>query len=145
MARRSCKRPSGSRCRETASLLADKIEKRACQSGVYAWTEAAARQLAEAGCTANEIASFTGHATLQQVSRYTKATEQRKLAQAANAAPVGSESEAKFPNQLERFGNPREKTRCFKGSGGGLVEPRGIEPMASAVRLHTRLRGRGAG
>jgi len=39
--------------------------------------------LAEAGCTANEIASITGHATLQEVSRYTKAAEQRKLAQAA--------------------------------------------------------------
>lgn len=45
--------------------------------------KAAARRLAEAGCTANEIAAITGHATLQEVSRYTKATEQRKLAQSA--------------------------------------------------------------
>jgi integrase len=45
--------------------------------------KAAARRLAEAGCTANEIASITGHATLQEVSRYTKAAEQRKLAEAA--------------------------------------------------------------
>jgi integrase len=45
--------------------------------------KAAARRLAEAGCTANEIASITGHATLQEVSRYTKAAEQQKLAQAA--------------------------------------------------------------
>ncbi|MGE5513328.1 MAG: tyrosine-type recombinase/integrase, partial [Bacteroidota bacterium] len=45
--------------------------------------KAAARRLAEAGCTANEIASITGHATLQKVSRYTKAAEQRKLAVAA--------------------------------------------------------------
>lgn len=45
--------------------------------------KAAARRLAEAGCTANEIAAITGHATLQEVSRYTKAAEQRKLAQAA--------------------------------------------------------------
>ncbi len=45
--------------------------------------KAAARRLAEAGCTANEIAAITGHATLQEVSRYTKAAEQRKLAQSA--------------------------------------------------------------
>jgi integrase len=45
--------------------------------------KATARRLAEAGCTANEIASITGHATLQEVSRYTKAAEQRTLAQSA--------------------------------------------------------------
>ena len=43
----------------------------------------AARRLAEAGCSANEIAAITGHATLQEVSRYTKAAEQKKLAQSA--------------------------------------------------------------
>ena len=45
--------------------------------------KAAARRLAEAGCTANEIAAITGHATLQEVSRYTKAAEQKKLAESA--------------------------------------------------------------
>ncbi len=45
--------------------------------------KAAARRLAEGGCSANEIASITGHATLQEVSRYTKAADQRKLAKAA--------------------------------------------------------------
>ena len=45
--------------------------------------KAAARRPAEAGCAANEIAAITGHATLQGVSRYTKAAEQSKLAVAA--------------------------------------------------------------
>jgi len=45
--------------------------------------KAAARRLAEAGCSANEIASITGHATLEEVSRYTKAAEQKKLAVSA--------------------------------------------------------------
>src|SRR5580765_1964871 len=45
--------------------------------------KAAARRLAEAGCSANEIQSITGHATLQEVTRYTKAAEQKKLAVAA--------------------------------------------------------------
>jgi integrase len=45
--------------------------------------KAAARLLAEAGCSANEIAAITGHESLEEVARYTKAAEQRRLAQAA--------------------------------------------------------------
>ena len=45
--------------------------------------KAAARRLAEAGCTAHEIASITGHASLREVQRYTKAADQRRLAVAA--------------------------------------------------------------
>ncbi|WP_442859439.1 tyrosine-type recombinase/integrase [Bosea sp. Tri-49] len=33
--------------------------------------KAAARRLAEAGCTAHEIASITGHKSLNEVQRYT--------------------------------------------------------------------------
>ena len=47
--------------------------------------KAAARRLAEAGCTQHEIAAITGHASMQEVARYTKAVEQRKLAAAAMA------------------------------------------------------------
>ncbi len=36
--------------------------------------KAAARRLAEAGCSANEIAAITGHATLEEVARYTRAS-----------------------------------------------------------------------
>jgi enterobacteria phage integrase len=45
--------------------------------------KAAARRLAEAGCSANEIAAVTGHVTLEEVARYTKAAEQKRLAQSA--------------------------------------------------------------
>ena len=45
--------------------------------------KAAARRLAEAGCTAHEIASITGHASLREVQRYTKAADQSRLAVAA--------------------------------------------------------------
>ncbi len=41
--------------------------------------KAAARRLAEAGCSANEIAAITGHASLEEVARYTKAAEQKRL------------------------------------------------------------------
>lgn len=45
--------------------------------------KAAARRLAECGCSANEIAAVTGHKTLSEVERYTRAAEQEKLASAA--------------------------------------------------------------
>lgn len=45
--------------------------------------KAAARRLAEAGCTPHEIASITGHLTLSEVQRYTRAADQRRLASAA--------------------------------------------------------------
>jgi integrase len=45
--------------------------------------KAAARRLAEAGCTAHEIAAITGHASLREIVRYTKAADQTRLAEAA--------------------------------------------------------------
>jgi integrase len=45
--------------------------------------KAAARRLADAGCSTHEIASITGHATLAEVSRYTKAADQQRLARSA--------------------------------------------------------------
>ena len=45
--------------------------------------KAAARRLAEVGCSANEIASITGHATLAAVERYTKAASQILMARTA--------------------------------------------------------------
>lgn len=45
--------------------------------------KAAARRLAEAGCTPHQIAAITGHQTLAEVERYTKAANQRHLAAAA--------------------------------------------------------------
>jgi integrase len=77
--------------------------------------KAAARRLAEAGCSANEIASITGHATLAEVSRYTKAAEQTKLARAAMARLRTSTKEGEFPNLPEGFGKHAEKINSIKG------------------------------
>jgi integrase len=51
--------------------------------GPHGLRKAAARRLAEAGCTPHEIAAITGHATLAEVERYTRAADQRRLAEAA--------------------------------------------------------------
>lgn len=67
------------------NYMADKIEEAGLPEHcvTHGLRKAAARRLAEAGCTTNEIASITGHATLQEVERYTKAAEQKRLAQSA--------------------------------------------------------------
>jgi len=54
--------------------------------------KAACRRLAEAGCSANVIASISGHRTLTEVSRYTRAADQERLARAGVAAITGTES-----------------------------------------------------
>ena len=47
---------------------------------VHGLRKAACRRLAEAGCSASIIASISGHSTLREVSRYTAAAEQVRLA-----------------------------------------------------------------
>lgn len=47
--------------------------------------KAAARRLAEIGCSANQIASITGHASLKEVERYTKAADRKRMAREAMA------------------------------------------------------------
>ena len=52
---------------------------------VHGLRKAAARRLAEAGCSAHEIAAITGHRTLKEVERYTRSAEQARLARQAMA------------------------------------------------------------
>jgi site-specific recombinase XerD len=64
--------------------------RKACDAGLrhccaHGLRKAAARRLAEAGCTEHEIAAITGHASLREVQRYTKAANQKKLAKSAMA------------------------------------------------------------
>jgi integrase len=47
--------------------------------------KSAAKDLAEAGCSAHEIQAITGHGTLKEVERYTRAAEQSRLAKSALA------------------------------------------------------------
>ena len=51
--------------------------------GIHGLRKLAAVRLAEAGCSVHEIAAITGHATLKEISRYTEAVDQEKLARSA--------------------------------------------------------------
>jgi integrase len=53
--------------------------------------KSACRRLAEAGCSANEIMAISGHATLKELVRYTKAADQARLARAAMARTAVAE------------------------------------------------------
>jgi integrase len=61
--------------------------------------KAACRRLAEAGCSANEIAAISGHASLDEVARYTKAADQARLARNAMTRTVPrTKDESKVSN-----------------------------------------------
>ena len=54
--------------------------------------KAACRRLAESGCSANVIAAISGHRTLTEVSRYTRAADQERLARVGVTAITGTET-----------------------------------------------------
>jgi integrase len=63
------------------AAIAAAIDDDACV--LHGLRKAATRRLAEAGCTAHEIMSITGHATLAMVQKYAKDANQTRLARAA--------------------------------------------------------------
>jgi integrase len=50
--------------------------------------KAAARRLAEAGCSVHEIQSITGHKTLSEIERYCRDAEKKRLAESASGKVV---------------------------------------------------------
>jgi integrase len=82
----------------------DKADLHHCSA--HGLRKAAARRLAEAGCTAHEIAAITGHASLREIVRYTKAADQRKL---AAAAMEKAETRTSSVKPDIRFDKKREK------------------------------------
>ena len=77
------------------------------QCSAHGLRKLAATRLAEAGCSEREIMAITGHRSLSEVSRYTKAAEQSRLAeQAMNRMLRGAEGEQK----LSSMGTLLDKT-----------------------------------
>ena len=72
----------------TSAGIGNWFRKRCDEAGLHHCSmhglrKAAARRLAEAGCTDRQIMSITGHKTAQEVGRYTRSAEQMKLAEQA--------------------------------------------------------------
>jgi len=86
--------------------------------------KAAARRLAEAGCSAHEIMAVTGHKTLSEVERYTRAAEQERLNAAAMAKQLENKKVANSPGQIGKHIEAKEKK-------SRMALPRGLEPLFS--------------
>jgi integrase len=74
--------------------------------------KAAARRLAEAGCTEHEIAAITGHASLREVRRYTKAADQKRL---AASAMEKAKARTAICKPIARFAKNRKTALEIKG------------------------------
>jgi integrase len=70
--------------------------------------KAACTRLADAGCTAHEIAAISGHRTLKEVERYTKGADQARLARAAMER-IGNESVKSEPGEVSKPLNEHTK------------------------------------
>jgi integrase len=79
------------------------------QCSAHGLRKAAATRLANAGCSADQIKAITGHKSLSEVARYTKAADQARLArQAMNI--LRTDQQQTLSNQQTRLDKKREKT-----------------------------------
>lgn len=67
--------------------------------------KSAATRLADAGCTEAQIMAVTGHATTKEIQRYTRARDQRGLADDAMARIGGTQREQKMANPPDKLAN----------------------------------------
>jgi integrase len=90
--------------------------------------KAAARRLAEAGCSTSEIMAITGHKTLAEVERYTRAAEQERLARQAIKKQSENES-GKL--RLDKVANTTDELIKINSLINKVALPRGLEPLFS--------------
>jgi integrase len=99
------------------------------QCAAHGLRKAACRRLAEAGCSANVIASISGHRTLTEVSRYTKAADQERMARGRH----GSHNPNENWQRRWRRCQIGQKHMIFQGYRMTVAGATGLEPAASAV------------
>jgi integrase len=85
--------------------------------------KAAARRLAEAGCSASEIMAITGHKTLAEVERYTRAAEQERLAR--RAIQRQSQNRSGKP-ALDKVANSTDELSKINSLLSKVALPRGL-------------------
>jgi integrase len=71
--------------------------------------KAMCRRLAEAGCSPNEISAISGHVTLREVERYTRAADQKRMAAAAMASVAKNKQ-----GENKTIGKPDERVAKFR-------------------------------
>lgn len=73
------------------------------QCSFHGLRKAAATRLANAGCSVDQVKAITGHRSLAEVARYTKAADQRRLARQALDIQLKTEGEQKLSNLVTRL------------------------------------------
>jgi integrase len=68
--------------------------------------KAALTRLADAGCTVHEIAAISGHRSLKEIERYTRAADQARLAREAIARVTRTDRDASCQNDPRGVSNP---------------------------------------
>jgi integrase len=79
------------------------------QCSAHGLRKAAATRLANAGCSTDQIKAITGHKSLSEVARYTRAADQRRLARQAMTIQLGAESEQDLSNLSTRLDKTASK------------------------------------
>lgn len=80
------------------------------QCSSHGLRKAQCRRLAEAGCTAPQIAAISGHRSLREVQRYIEAAEQALLAQDAIAKLAGTQAQPSPGYPAAESGYPKGKS-----------------------------------
>lgn len=80
------------------------------QCSAHGLRKSAATRLADAGCSEAQIMAVTGHQTTKEVQRYTRARDQRALADDALAKVGGTQREQVLANRPNRLAKRRPKT-----------------------------------
>lgn len=93
--------------------------------------KAAAKRLAELGCTYHEIAAVTGHRSLKEVQRYTLGADQKRLAQSALARLQAADRKGEMSHLGEnavQWGKNSPQPIEIEGQRKCVVPKGGIEP-----------------
>jgi integrase len=91
-------------------------------------------RLAEAGCSAPQIASITGHKSLQEVQRYIKAADQKRLMLEAMARLAGTEGEQNCLTSKNGGDTSDGKSLTTKGEIDAGGDPNGIRTRVAALK-----------
>jgi integrase len=79
------------------------------QCSAHGLRKAAATRLANAGCSTDQIKAITGHKSLSEVARYTRAADQQRLARQALALQLEAEAEQKGAGGLSNLESRLDK------------------------------------
>ena len=98
--------------------------------------KSAATRLADAGYSESQIKAVTGHQTSKEVEHYTKARDQKRLAQDASAMIGGTQRQRPLASPATKLANPASKYLIIMTNSMVVADREGFEPSVG-FHLHT--------